>query len=133
MVGAFVPALDGMPSALPQMLAALDASITEPMQIVVAGQRGQPETEKLLSVIRRRYIPNKVVLLADGGEGQHWLTQHIEALRAIGRVRENRPVTCAAISPAIYPSRSRNSWRGFWRAFEGQNLRSQEVKKSCVQ
>ena len=86
-VGAFHPALDRMPAALPQMLAALDASITEPMQIVVAGQKGQPETEKLLSVIRRRYIPNKVVLLADGVEGQHWLTQHIEALRLIGPVQ----------------------------------------------
>jgi len=86
-VGAFHPALDRMAAALPQMLAALDASITEPMQIVVAGQRGQPETAKLLSVIRSRYIPNKVVLLADGGEGQHWLTQHIEALRLIGPVQ----------------------------------------------
>jgi uncharacterized protein YyaL (SSP411 family) len=86
-VGAFHPALDRMPAALPQMLAALDASITEPMQIVVAGQREQPETEELLSVIRRRYIPNKVVLLADGGDGQHWLTQHIEALRPIGPVQ----------------------------------------------
>ena len=86
-VGAFHPALDRMAAALPQMLAALDASITEPMQIVVAGQRGQPETAKLLSVIRSRYIPNKVVLLADGGEGQDWLTQHIEALRLIGPVQ----------------------------------------------
>jgi uncharacterized protein YyaL (SSP411 family) len=49
----------------------------------VAGQRGQPETAELLGVIRRRYLPNKVVLLADGGEGQRWLTQHIEALRLI--------------------------------------------------
>jgi uncharacterized protein YyaL (SSP411 family) len=82
-VGAFHPALERMPAALPQMLAALDASISEPMQIVVAGQRGQPETAELLGVIRRRYLPNKVVLLADGGEGQRWLTQHIEALRLI--------------------------------------------------
>jgi uncharacterized protein len=72
-----------MPAALPQMLAALDASITEPTQIVVAGQSGQPETAELLSIIRGRYLPNKVVLLADGGEGQRWLTQHIEALRLI--------------------------------------------------
>src|ERR1700738_4037187 len=86
-VGAFHPALERMPAALPQMLAALDASITEPMQIVVAGPRGQPETAELLSVIRRRYLPNKVVLLADGGEGQRWLTQHIEALRLMGPVQ----------------------------------------------
>jgi uncharacterized protein YyaL (SSP411 family) len=84
-VGAFHPALERMPSALPQMLAALDACVAEPMQIVVAGQ-GQPETAALLSVVRRRYLPNKVVLLADGGEGQNWLTQHIEALGLMGPV-----------------------------------------------
>ena len=62
-----------MPAALPQMLAALDATVTEPVQIVLAGQRDLPETAELLRVIRKRYLPNKVVLLADGGEGQNWL------------------------------------------------------------
>ena len=52
-VGAFHPSLDRMPAALPQMLAALDASITEPMQIIVAGRSDQPETAELLKVIRR--------------------------------------------------------------------------------
>jgi len=65
---------------LPQMLAALDATITEPVQIVVAGQKGEPETEELLRTVRRRYLPNKVVLLADGGAGQKWLAEHIDAL-----------------------------------------------------
>jgi len=55
--------------------------MTEPAQIVVAGGRDLPETAKLLRAIRQRYLPNKVVLLADGGEGQNWLSQHIEALR----------------------------------------------------
>ncbi len=85
-VGAFHPALERMPAALPQMLAALDAAIAEPVQIVLAGRTGQPETAELLKAIRRRYLPNKVVLLADGGEGQSWLAQHIEALRAMGAI-----------------------------------------------
>jgi uncharacterized protein YyaL (SSP411 family) len=84
-VGVFHPALERMPSALPQMLAALDACMAEPMQIILAGQ-GQPETAALLSVVRRRYLPNKVVLLADGGESQNWLTHHIEALGLMGPV-----------------------------------------------
>jgi uncharacterized protein len=86
-IGAFHPALERMPAALPQMLAAMDASVTEPMQIIVAGKRGLPETGELLRVARRRYRPNKIVLLADGGEGQDWLTQHIEALRSIGPIQ----------------------------------------------
>ena len=84
--GALHPALERAPAALPQMLAALDASIAEPIQIVVTGQREQPETAELLKVVRRRYLPNKIVLLADGGEGQSWLTQHIEALQLIAPV-----------------------------------------------
>ena len=85
-VGALHPALERTPAALPQMLAALDAAIAEPMQIVVTGQREQPETAELLKVVRRRYLPNKIVLLADGGEGQSWLTQQIEALQLIAPV-----------------------------------------------
>src|SRR4029077_19830060 len=78
-LGTFHGALERMPAALPQMLAALDATVTEPVQIVLAGQKDRPETAELLRVIWKRYLPNKVVLLADGSEGQNWLAQHIEA------------------------------------------------------
>jgi uncharacterized protein YyaL (SSP411 family) len=80
-LGAFHASLERMPAALPQMLAALDSTMSEPVQVVLAGQRDLPETAELLRVIRRRYLPNKVVLLADGGEGQDWLSGHIEAVR----------------------------------------------------
>jgi uncharacterized protein len=87
LLGAFHVALERMPAALPQMLTALDATVTEPVQIVLAGQRDWPETADLLRVIRKRYLPNKVVLLADGGEGQKWLAQHVEALRLMAPVQ----------------------------------------------
>jgi uncharacterized protein len=80
-LGAFHAALERMPAALPQMLAALDSTMSEPVQIVLAGQKDLRETAELLRVIRTRYLPNKVVLLADGGESQNWLSQHIEAIR----------------------------------------------------
>jgi uncharacterized protein YyaL (SSP411 family) len=85
-LGAFHVALERMPAALPQMLAALDATVTEPVQIVLAGEKDRPETAELLRVIRKRYLPNKVVLLADGSEGQNRLAQHIEALRLMAPV-----------------------------------------------
>jgi uncharacterized protein len=53
----------------------------------LAGQRDLPETVELLRVIRGRYLPNKVVLLADGGEGQEWLSAHIEAIRLMTPVQ----------------------------------------------
>jgi uncharacterized protein YyaL (SSP411 family) len=89
-LGAFHSSLERMPAALPQMLAALDATVTEPVQIILAGQRDAPEMAELLRVIRQRYLPNKVVLLADGGGGQNWLSQHIEAVRLMAPV-EGQP------------------------------------------
>jgi uncharacterized protein len=86
-LGAFHASLERMPAALPQMLAALDATVTEPVQILLAGQRDQAEMVELLRVIRKRYLPNKVVLLADGGGGQNWLSQHIEAVRLMAPVK----------------------------------------------
>jgi uncharacterized protein YyaL (SSP411 family) len=91
LLGAFHSALERMPAALPQMLAALDATLTEPMQIVLVGQRDLTETTEMLRIIWKRYFPNKVVLLADGGEGQNWLAQHVEALRLMAPV-EGRTV-----------------------------------------
>jgi len=89
-LGAFHAALDRMPAALPQMLAALDATVTKPVQIVLAGQRDLSETAELLRIIRKRYLPNKVVLLADGSEGQNWLSEQIEAVRLMAPV-QGRP------------------------------------------
>ena len=80
-IGMFHLTLDRMAVALPQMLAALDATITEPVQMIVVGRLEDPATAEFLRVIRSRYLPNKVVLLADGQEGQKWLGQHIAAIQ----------------------------------------------------
>lgn len=92
-VGSFGPTLERMPSALPLMLVAMDAAIAEPMQLVVAAARNDPQLPAFLHEIRQRFIPNGLVLLADGGESQAWLEQHAQALRAM------RP---AASGPVVY-------------------------------
>jgi uncharacterized protein len=86
-IGAFHEALERLPAALPQMLCALDATLTDPIQIVVAGGTGQPETAALLRVIRGFYLPNKVVLLADGGRNQNWLAERVPGVRFMGPVQ----------------------------------------------
>jgi len=95
-IGTFHSTLDRMAVALPQMLAALDATVTEPVQIVVAGQPEDAATAELLRIIRSRYLPNKVVLLADGKEGQEWLGQHVEAIQPMAPVNGK---------PAVYVCR----------------------------
>ena len=60
----FAPRLQNTPDAVPEMLCALTFILSKPKQIVIAGQPAAPDTQALLQVVRRRYLPNKVVLLA---------------------------------------------------------------------
>ncbi len=69
----FAGSLNHFPSAMPQMLVALDFSLAKPKQIIVAGKPDATDTRDLLDEVHRHYLPNTVVLLADGGEGQKYL------------------------------------------------------------
>jgi uncharacterized protein YyaL (SSP411 family) len=62
---AFSSRLAQIPQALPQMLAVVDAATRPGVQIVVAGERDDPRTRALLGVVRRRFLPDRTLLLAD--------------------------------------------------------------------
>jgi len=85
-IDAFAPTLAHFASAMPQMLVALDYSLGKPRQIVIAGKREDPGTKALLAEVHRHFLPNKILLLADGGEGQKYLGEKNEALRAMSPV-----------------------------------------------
>jgi uncharacterized protein YyaL (SSP411 family) len=85
-IGAFSPQISHFPSAMPQMLVALDFSLSKPQQIVVAGKRDSKETRALLTEIHQHFLPNKILLLADGGDGQKYLEERNEAVRAMNPV-----------------------------------------------
>jgi uncharacterized protein YyaL (SSP411 family) len=82
-IDAFATTLSHFPSAMPQMLVALDYSLTKPRQIVIAGKKDAPETKALLKEVRRHFLPKTIVLLADGAEGQKYLGEKNEAIRAM--------------------------------------------------
>jgi uncharacterized protein YyaL (SSP411 family) len=79
-IAAFTPQISHFPSAMPQMLVALDRSLNKPRQIVIAGKRDARDTRALLAEVRRHFLPYTTVLLADGGEGQKYLQEKLEAL-----------------------------------------------------
>jgi len=85
-IAAFAAALHHFPSALPQMLVALDFSLTKPKQIIIAGEPGAADTRELLDEVHRHYLPNTIVLLADGGTGQKFLAARLE------EVKEMKPI-----------------------------------------
>jgi uncharacterized protein YyaL (SSP411 family) len=84
--GGFANTLSHFPSAMPQMLVALDYSLSKPRQVVIAGKRDAPETKALLDEVHRHFLPKTIVLLADGAEGQKYLGEKNEAIRAMSPV-----------------------------------------------
>lgn len=82
-IRAFGEQLKRAPSAMPQMLAALDFDSAKPKQIVIAGNPEAPDTRAMLQAVNEHFIPNKIVLLADGGKGQAFLGEHLEFIHDI--------------------------------------------------
>jgi len=75
------------PSAVPQMACALDFYLSKPKQIVIAGKADAPDTRAMLNAVRERYLPNAIVILADGGDSQKTLTKllpFLETIKPIG-------------------------------------------------
>ncbi|MDZ7313825.1 MAG: thioredoxin domain-containing protein [candidate division KSB1 bacterium] len=75
--------LQSAPHAMPQLLAAIDFSLDKPKQIIIAGKSNAPDTRALLRAVYRRFIPNKILLLADGSEGQAYLGKSLPFIESV--------------------------------------------------
>jgi uncharacterized protein len=84
-LAAFGPGLEQRPEAMPYMMSALGFSLGKPRQIVIAGAPGAEDTRALLRLVWLRYIPNRVLLLADGAEGQKQLAVWVPSLATVTR------------------------------------------------
>ena len=85
-IDAFTTTLSHFPSAMPQMLVALDYSLSKPRQIVIAGKKEAPETKMLLREVNSHFLPKTILVLADGAEGQKYLGEKNEAIRAMSPI-----------------------------------------------
>jgi uncharacterized protein YyaL (SSP411 family) len=64
---AFASRITGMPSAVPQMLAAYEFSVSKPKQIIFVGEGSAAETQAMLSILHARFVPDRIVMLVDDG------------------------------------------------------------------
>jgi uncharacterized protein YyaL (SSP411 family) len=85
-IEAFHATVSSFPSAMPQLLVALDYSLSKPRQVVIAGKIDAPGTQALLAEVQRHFLPNTIVLLADGSEDQRYLGEKVEAIRAMSPI-----------------------------------------------
>jgi uncharacterized protein len=84
-LAALGPGLEERPEAMPYMMSALGFSLAKPRQIVIAGVPGAEDTRALLRLVWQRYIPNRVLMLADGAEGQKQLARWVPSLATVTR------------------------------------------------
>jgi uncharacterized protein len=79
----FSPRLSAAPVALPYMLSACEFFLDEPRQIVFAGSAQAPDMQALLRTLRARFVPSRVVLLADSSDTRSKLAQWIPAIEGM--------------------------------------------------
>ena len=74
------------PSAFPQFLIALDGWLGPSQEIVVAGDPAKPDTQAMLRLVRRRFLPRAVLIL-------HPAAAHAKDFEALAPfVKEQRPL-----------------------------------------
>ena len=82
----FGQTLSSYPPAMPLMLVAMDLQQDKPRQIVIAGARDDNDTKALLREVHSRYLPNTIVMLADGGENQKFLQTRLPFLATVEKI-----------------------------------------------
>ena len=65
LVMAFSSVIKNSPIAFSQFLASLDFAFGPSKEIVIVGKKNNPESEKVLNFIRKKFIPNKVLLFKE--------------------------------------------------------------------
>jgi uncharacterized protein YyaL (SSP411 family) len=86
LLAAFGSRLSVAPMAIPQLLVAYDFLLSEPRQIVIAGERGAPDTQALLGTVHARFVANRIVLLVDSEETRDALAAGAPAVAAMTKV-----------------------------------------------
>jgi hypothetical protein len=83
---AFQSRLMASPPSMPQMMVAVDFYLDKPKQILIAGDKDSPDTQAILREVHKRFLPNKIVLLADRGPVQERLAPGLEILETLSRL-----------------------------------------------
>ncbi len=85
-IRAFAGRLSNYPAAMPQMLVAFDFHLDKPKQIVLAGKPDAADMRAMLKEVHSRYMPNKIILLADGAAGQAFLAERVAFLKSVDAI-----------------------------------------------
>jgi uncharacterized protein YyaL (SSP411 family) len=82
---AFASRISGIPSAVPQMLVAYEFSLAKPKQIILVGDRSEPETKEMLRILHARFLPNSIVMLVDDA-ARATLASYLSVIETMARI-----------------------------------------------
>ena len=85
-IQAFSETLSATPQAMPHMMVAVSLFLHKPRQILIAGHKDASDTRAILREVHRRFLPGKILLLADGGPAHKQLAERIEVLDSLRRI-----------------------------------------------
>jgi len=85
-LAAFRARLQADPEAVPALASALDYSLAQKRQILIAGDSAAPDTRALLRLVNDRFLPNKILLLADDASGQKQLASWLPFVAGAHRI-----------------------------------------------
>ncbi len=87
-ISAFAARLQSDPDAVPALASALDFRLAQTKQILIAGDPASQDTHELLRQVNTRFLPNKILLLADGGTGQKQLVRWLPFVAGAHRIKD---------------------------------------------
>jgi uncharacterized protein YyaL (SSP411 family) len=79
------PRLDRSPGSFPQLAVAINFRSAKTRQIIVAGQPGAADTRVMLRLVHDRFMPNRILLLADNGPAQQQLAKWLPFIGSMDR------------------------------------------------
>ena len=85
-IESFGKTLASYAAAMPLLLSVMDFQMDKPRQIVIAGGKNEAGTRELQREIASRYLPNTILLLADGGENQAFLQERLAFIATVTKI-----------------------------------------------
>lgn len=74
------------PRSLPQMLVAVDYSLSKPKQIIILGGIEGADTRKMLREVHKQFIPNKILMVLGSKESQQQMSTYMPSVSAYSRI-----------------------------------------------
>jgi hypothetical protein len=74
------------PDSSPELLVALITSLTQPVEVIIAGELNTAETRTMLKTVNSVYYPGKIVMLVDNDTTQNRLVQYLPFIASVKKI-----------------------------------------------